>query len=80
VIAANAFQEGVKVLEVAPIHCVGYRKRQLENDVQQKVMPYLNARYGITFPDDEILLELMECSMAGCPWSDLLAQVEVADG
>ncbi|MGB7084954.1 MAG: hypothetical protein WBD47_05340, partial [Phormidesmis sp.] len=29
-IAASVFQEGSKVLEVAPIHCAGYRKRQLE--------------------------------------------------
>jgi hypothetical protein len=79
-IAASVFQNGSKVLEVAPIHCAGYRKRQLENYVQQKVMPYLNARFGITFFADEIRLEPIECPIAGCPWGDRLAQVEVADG
>jgi hypothetical protein len=67
-IAVSVFQNGSKVLEVAPIHCAGYRKRQLENYVQQKVMPYLNARYGITFFADEIRLEPIECPIAGCPW------------
>jgi hypothetical protein len=67
-IAASVFQNGSKVLEVAPIHCAGYRKRQLENYVQQKVMPYLNARFGITFFADEIRLEPIECPIAGCPW------------
>jgi hypothetical protein len=67
-IAASVFQNGSKVLEVAPIHCAGYRKRQLENYVQQKVMPYLNARFGITFFADEIRLEPIECPIAECPW------------
>jgi hypothetical protein len=71
-IAASVFQNGSKVLEVAPIHCAGYRKRQLENYVQQKVMPYLNARFGITFFADEIRLEPMECPITGCPWGDRL--------
>ena len=48
-IAASVFQDGAKVLEVAPIHCAGYRKRQLEKYVQKDVMSYLNARFGITF-------------------------------
>ena len=52
VIAASVFKEGSKVLEVAPIHCAGYRKRQLE----KYVMGYLNARFGITFFADEIRL------------------------
>ena len=43
-IAASVFQNGSKVLEVAPIHCAGYRRRQLENYVQKEVMSYLNAR------------------------------------
>jgi hypothetical protein len=72
-IAVSVFENGSKVLEVAPIHCAGYRKRQLENYVQQKVMPYLNARFGITFFADEIRLEPMECPIAGCPWGDRLA-------
>jgi hypothetical protein len=87
-IAASVFQNGSKVLEVAPIHCAGYRKRQLENYVQQKVMPYLNARFGITFFADEIRLEPIECPIKDCPLSDRLAsaqenrleQVEVTDG
>ena len=79
-IAASVFQEGSKVLEVAPIHCAGYRKRQLEQYVQKKVMPYLNARYGITFFADEIRLEPIECPIGGCPWSDRLNRAEVANG
>jgi YesN/AraC family two-component response regulator len=79
-IAASVFQNGSKVLEVAPIHCAGYRKRQLENYVQRKVMPYLNARFGITFFADEIRLEPIECPIAECPWGDHLAKIEVADG
>jgi hypothetical protein len=67
-IAVSVFHNGSKVLEVAPIHCAGYRKRQLENYVQQRVMPYLNARFGITFFADEIRLEPIECPIAGCPW------------
>ncbi|MGC1310544.1 MAG: hypothetical protein WA885_25215 [Phormidesmis sp.] len=35
-------------------------------------MSYLNARFGITFFADEIRLEPIECSIAGCPWGDRL--------
>ena len=69
-ITASVFQDGAKVLEVAPIHCAGYRKRQLEKYVQKDVMSYLNARFGVTFFADEIRLEPMECPIAGCPWGD----------
>lgn len=69
-IAASVFQNNSKVLEVAPIHCAGYRKRQLEKYVQKDVMGYLNARFGITFFADEIRLEPIECPIAGCPWGD----------
>ena len=69
-IAVSVFQNGSKVLEVAPIHCAGYRKRQLERYVQKDVMSYLNARFGITFFADEIRLEPIECSIAGCPYHD----------
>ncbi|MGB7485771.1 MAG: hypothetical protein WA901_06240, partial [Phormidesmis sp.] len=62
-----------KVLEVAPIHCAGYRKRQLEKYVQKDVMGYLHARFGITFFADEIRLEPMECPLEECPWRDRLA-------
>ena len=72
-IAASVFQNGSKVLEVQPIHCSGYRKRQLERYVQKDVMSYLNARFGITFFADEIRLEPMECPIQGCPWHDRLA-------
>ena len=72
-IAASVFQSGSKVLKVAPIHCAGYRKRQLESYIQKDVMSYLNARFGITFFADEIRLEPMECLIAGCPWHDRLA-------
>ncbi|MEL6351363.1 MAG: hypothetical protein AAFR58_06340 [Cyanobacteria bacterium J06627_28] len=69
-IAATVFQNGAKVLEVAPIHCAGYRKRQLERYVQKDIMGYLKARFGITFFADEIRLEPIECPIAGCPWGD----------
>ena len=69
-IAASVFKDGAKVLEVAPIHCAGYRRRQLEKYVQKDVMGYLNSRFGITFFADEIRLEPMECPIAGCPWGD----------
>ena len=78
-IAASVFKDGAKVLEVAPIHCAGYRKRQLENYVQKEVIGYLNARFGITFFADEIRLEPMECPIAGCPWGDRFESVEVTD-
>ncbi|MEA5463634.1 hypothetical protein [Leptothoe sp. PORK10 BA2] len=71
-IAVSVFENGAKVLEVAPIHCAGYRKRQLEQYVQKDVMGYLNARFGITFFADEIRLEPMECPIKGCPWHDRL--------
>ena len=69
-IAASVFQNGSKVLEVAPIHCAGYRKRQLEKYVQKDVMGDLRARFGITFFADEIRLEPIECPIPGCPWGD----------
>ncbi|MGB3767597.1 MAG: hypothetical protein WA947_13665 [Phormidesmis sp.] len=78
-IAASVFQDGAKVLEVAPIHCAGYRKRQLEKYVQKDVMSYLNARFGITFFADEIRLEPIECSIKGCPWGDRLNKSEVGN-
>ena len=86
-IAVSVFQNNSKVLEVAPIHCAGYRKRQLERYIQKDVMSYLNARFGITFFADEIRLEPMECPIKGCPWHDRLTssenrfeQSEVANG
>ena len=79
-IGVSVFDKGAKVLEVAPIHCAGYRKRQLEQYVQKKVMPYLNARYGITFFADEIRLEPIECPIEGCPWGDRLNHAEVVNG
>ena len=69
-IAASVFHNGSKVLEVAPIHCAGYRKRQLEKYVQKDVMSYLNARFGITFFADEIRLEPVECPIGECPYHD----------
>ncbi|MEL6555495.1 MAG: hypothetical protein AAFQ63_18850 [Cyanobacteria bacterium J06621_11] len=79
-IAASVFQNGEKVLEVEPIHCAGYRRRQLENYVQKEIMGYLNARYGITFFAEEIRLEPIECQIEGCPYHDRLVQPEVTDG
>ncbi|MEM9093332.1 MAG: hypothetical protein AAGC93_31990 [Cyanobacteria bacterium P01_F01_bin.53] len=79
-IAASVFQDGSKVLEVAPIHCAGYRKRQIERYVQKEVMGYLNARFGITFFAEEIRLEPIECRIEGCPFSDRLESGTVSDG
>lgn len=79
-IAASVFQNGEKVLEVEPIHCAGYRRRQLENYVQKEIMGYLTARYGITFFAEEIRLEPIECKIKGCPYHDRLEQQECADG
>ena len=80
-IAASVFQGGSKVLEVAPIHCAGYRRRQLEKYVQTVVMGYLKARFGITFFAEEIRLEPVECRIPGCPYHDQLSSAAVeSDG
>ena len=34
--------------------------------MQKKVMPYLKARYGITFFANQIRLEPIECPIKGC--------------
>ena len=60
------------MLEVAPLHCAGYRKRQLERYIQKDVMSYMNALFGINFFADEIRLEPMEYPIKGCPWHDRL--------
>ena len=69
-IAATVIQNGQKVLEVEPIHCAGYRKRQLERYMEQKVMPYLKERFGITHFSNEIRLEPIECPLEDCPLKD----------
>ncbi|MEL6138459.1 MAG: hypothetical protein AAFR42_13750, partial [Cyanobacteria bacterium J06628_6] len=69
-IAASVYVESSKVLEVAPIHCAGYRRRQLERYIEGKVMPYLKARFGIMHFSNEIRLEPIECPIKGCPLSD----------
>ena len=77
-----------RCLEIAPIHCAGYRKRQLQQYVQKDVMGYLKARFGITFFADEIRLEPFECQIEGCPLhadgddpkEKIRLQAEVADG
>lgn len=79
-IAASVFQDGSKVLEIAPVHCAGYRKGQLAKYVQKDVMSYLTARFGITFFAEEIRLEPIECQIEGCPYHDSLGQVEVTGG
>lgn len=71
-ISASVFQNGEKVLEVKPIHCAGYRRRDLERYVQKDIMGYLSARFGITFFAEEIRLEPVECPIAGCPYHDRL--------
>lgn len=65
-ISASVFQGSSKVLEIEPIHCAGFRRRELENYMQKKVMPYLKARYGISFFANQIRLEPIECSIQGC--------------
>ena len=65
-ISASVFQGSSKVLEIKPIHCAGLRRRELENYMQKKVMPYLKARYGITFFANQIRLEPIECSIKEC--------------
>jgi len=79
-IAASVFQDGSKVLEVEPIHCAGYRRRDLERYVQKDVIGYLNARYGITFFAEEIRLEPIECRIEGCPYHDRLSAEAQSDG
>ncbi|MEM1253474.1 MAG: hypothetical protein AAGI69_13650 [Cyanobacteria bacterium P01_H01_bin.21] len=66
-ISATVIHNDQKVLEVAPIHCAGYRKRQLERYLEQKVMPYLKERFGITHFSNEIRLEPIECPLKDCP-------------
>ncbi|MGB3766235.1 MAG: hypothetical protein WA947_06715 [Phormidesmis sp.] len=65
-ISASVFQGSSKVLEIEPIHCAGFRRQELENYMQKKVMPYLKARYGITFFANQIRLEPIECPIKGC--------------
>ena len=78
-IAVSVFQDGSKVLEVKPIHCAGYRKRQLENYVQKEMMGYLNARFGITFFAEEVRLEPIECPIEGCPYHDRFKSIEAGN-
>ncbi|MEM1239273.1 MAG: hypothetical protein AAGI45_05475 [Cyanobacteria bacterium P01_H01_bin.26] len=78
-IAATVIHNGQKVLEVEPIHCAGYRKRQLERYVEQKVMPYLKTRYGINHFSNEIRLEPMECPIKGCPLKESFESGGMAD-
>ncbi|NEZ54119.1 hypothetical protein [Adonisia turfae] len=66
-IGATVIHNGQKVLEVKPIHCAGYRRRQLERYVSQKMLPYLTERYGITHFSNEIRLEPIECPIPECP-------------
>ena len=76
-IAAAVFidnsEESSKVLEVAPIHCAGYRRRQIEHYVQKSVLGYLKGMFGITFFSDEIRLEPIECPIVGCPYVERFA-------
>ena len=72
------------MLEIKPIHCAGYRRRELENYIQKKVMPYLKARYGITVFSDQIRMEPIECSIKGCPLhadeAASLARIDLLEG
>ncbi|MEO0869695.1 MAG: hypothetical protein AAFY17_14920 [Cyanobacteria bacterium J06642_11] len=77
-IAATVIQDGQKVLEVEPIHCAGYRKRQLQRYMDQKVMPYLKERFGITHFANEIRLEPIECPLKNCPLKESFG--EAIDG
>ncbi|MEM9806919.1 MAG: hypothetical protein AAF959_16735 [Cyanobacteria bacterium P01_D01_bin.56] len=73
-IGATVIHNGKKVSEVKPIHCAGYRRRQLERYVSQKILPYLTERYGITHFVNEVRLEPMECPIPGCPLKDAFEQ------
>ncbi|MEM9807486.1 MAG: hypothetical protein AAF959_19655 [Cyanobacteria bacterium P01_D01_bin.56] len=77
-ISATVIQNGEKVLEVEPIHCAGYRKRQLERYVEE-VMLYLKERFGITHFSNEIRLEPIECPIKDCPLKESFESVGVAD-
>ena len=79
-ISATVIQNGEKVLEVEPIHCAGYRKRQLERYMEQRVMPYLKERFGITHFANEIRLEPVECPLKDCPLKESFDSVGVTDG
>ena len=79
-ISATVIQNGEKVLEVKPIHCAGYRKRQLERYIEQKVMPYLKTRFGITHFSNEIRLEPIECPLKDCPLKESFESGGKVDG
>ena len=79
-LAATVIQNGEKVLEVEPIHCAGYRKRQLERYMEHKVMPYLKERFGITHFSNEIRLEPIECPLRDCPLKARFESGGMADG
>ena len=66
-ISASVFKGSSKVLDIKPIHCAGFRRRELENYIQKTMMRYLKARYGITFFSEQIRLEPLECAIEGCP-------------
>ena len=72
-ISASVFQGSSKVLEIKPIHCAGFRRRELEKYVQKNVMGYLKARFGITFFANEVRLEPIECPIDGCSLNDRFA-------
>ena len=78
-IGATVISEGKKVLEVKPIHCAGYRKRQLERYVEGKILPHLQTHYGIRHFANEIRLEPIECPIAECPLHDRFVQREARD-
>ena len=79
-IGATVIHNGQKVLEVKPIHCAGYRRRQLERYVSQKILPYLTERYGITHFVNEVRLEPIECPIPGCPLKEAFEQTGGDDG
>ena len=79
-IGATVIHDGKKVLEVQPIHCAGYRRRQLERYVSQKMLPYLTKRYGITHFSNEIRLEPIECPLPECPLKGCFAHHGGAGG
>ena len=79
-ISASIFKGGAKMLEIEPIHCAGFRRRELEDYVQKKMMPYLKARYGIKVFADQVRMEPIECSIEGCPLhADEAASLERID-
>ena len=76
-ISTAVFRGDLKVLESVPIHCAGYRKRQIDDYVRKDLLGYLRSRFAITFFAEEIRLEPIECPIPGCPYQTVPSAMEV---